>query len=273
MPAPLYPPVRLGRLEEYHAHTARSLVRGQVRAIVTDARVGKLLGVAALRARPALGLHQIDALLARGTGGLSRPRQPDDLALVQFSSGSTVEPKPVGLTHTNVLANAAKYSPHGSRVALSVHRAGAEAVVTVADQGAGIPQDMLAHIFDMFTQVDRTLDEAQGGLGIGLALVKRLVEMHGGAVSASSAGLGAGSTFTLRLPTVGDAEGLDHPIAPLEVAACDTRLRLLIVDDDVDTAESLAELLSLNGHETRVADSGGKSPPSPPPGKTPGSGT
>ncbi|MCY7315232.1 MAG: PAS domain-containing protein [Rubrivivax sp.] len=125
----------------------------------------------------------------------------------------------------NLLTNASKYSPHGSRVVLGVQRAGSDAVVTVADQGEGIPQHMLAQLFEMFTQVDRTLDRAQGGLGIGLALVKRLVELHGGAVTASSAGLGAGSTFTVRLPTLDDAQGLDSPMAPVEEPATPVSLR------------------------------------------------
>ncbi len=157
----------------------------------------------------------------------------------------------------NLLTNAIKYSSPGSSIALDVHRADGTAVVTVTDTGEGIPQNMLARIFEMFTQVDRTLDRAQGGLGIGLALVKRLVEMHGGTVSVASAGLGAGSTFTLRLPTLDEpAEYLDDPVAPPVMAAANTRLRVLVVDDNVDAAESLGDLLSLYGHETRVADSG-----------------
>ena len=171
------------------------------------------------------------------------------------------DPTRISQVVNNLLTNAAKYSPHGSRIALRVYRDSGEAVVTVADQGEGIPQNMLAHIFEMFTQVDRTLERAQGGLGIGLALVKRLVEMHGGVVSASSAGLGVGSTFTLRLPTIGNANSPDSPDSPVPplaeaASACDSRLRVLVVDDNVDAAESLAELLSLCGHETRVADSG-----------------
>ena len=158
----------------------------------------------------------------------------------------------------NLLTNAAKYSPRGSTIALTVLRAGNDVVVTVADQGEGIPQYMHAQVFEMFTQVDRTLDRAQGGLGIGLALVKRLVEMHGGTVVVESAGLGAGSTFTLRLPTLVDvdADGLASQAAPAAEPISNTRLRVLVVDDNVDAAETLAELLSLYGHETQVAGSG-----------------
>ena len=158
----------------------------------------------------------------------------------------------------NLLTNAAKYSPRGSTIALTVLRASNDVVVTVADQGEGIPQYMHAQVFEMFTQVDRTLDRAQGGLGIGLALVKRLVEMHGGTVVVESAGLGAGSTFTLRLPTLVDvdADGLASQAAPAAEPISNTRLRVLVVDDNVDAAETLAELLSLYGHETQVAGSG-----------------
>ena len=124
-----------------------------------------------------------------------------------------------------------------------MQRAGAEAVVTVADQGGGIPQDMLAHIFDMFTQVERTLDRAQGGLVIGLALVKRLVEMHGVAVSASSAGLGAGPDSRAQASAVA-------------ASATGTRLRVLVADDNAGAAESPAALSSTHGHEARVTDSG-----------------
>ena len=192
------------------------------------------------------------------------------------------DPTRISQVVNNLLTNAAKYSPQGNHISLGVQRAGTEAVVTVADQGEGIPPDMLAHVFDMFTQVDRTLDRAQGGLGIGLALVKRLVEMHGGAVSARSAGLGSGSTFTLRLPLLDSAPALVSAVQASAVAASvvdkdndkakdkeknsatgtgtgaatHTRLRVLVVDDDVDSAESLAEMMALDGHDTRVAHSG-----------------
>jgi PAS domain S-box-containing protein len=157
---------------------------------------------------------------------------------------------------SNLLANAAKYSPDGNKIRLNAHRRGDEAVITVADDGEGIPRNMHAHVFEMFTQVDRTLDRAQGGLGIGLALVKRLVEMHGGTVALESAGLGAGSTFTVRLPALAEGEGADCNVAPLDEAVTETKLRVLVVDDNVDAAETLAQLLTIFGHESRVADSG-----------------
>jgi signal transduction histidine kinase len=104
---------------------------------------------------------------------------------------------------TNLLTNAAKYTPAGGDIGLEVAVEGAEVVVRVRDTGVGIPADMLPRLFDLFAQMDHSLDRAQGGLGIGLALVKRLVEMHGGTVEANSEGPGAGSEFVVRLPLAG----------------------------------------------------------------------
>src|SRR5205814_8118583 len=101
---------------------------------------------------------------------------------------------------SNLLNNAAKYTPPGGRIALVARIEDRHVAIQVRDSGAGISPDMLPHVFDLFAQVDRTLANAQGGLGIGLWLVKKLVELHGGAIEASSAGLGRGSTFTVRLP-------------------------------------------------------------------------
>jgi PAS domain S-box-containing protein len=157
---------------------------------------------------------------------------------------------------TNLLDNALKYSPAGSKVGLSTHREGSEVLITVSDSGAGIHQDMLTRVFDMFAQVERTLDRAQGGLGIGLALVKRLTERHGGTVIAESSGLGTGSIFRVRLPILVKSEAADSNVAPQCVDVSEKRLRVLVVDDNHDAAESLAALISILGHETRVAESG-----------------
>jgi signal transduction histidine kinase/DNA-binding response OmpR family regulator len=155
---------------------------------------------------------------------------------------------------TNLLNNAAKYTDPGGRVALVLAREGGEAVVRVWDTGVGIPADMLSAVFDLFTQVDRSLDRSQGGLGVGLTLVKRLVEMHGGSVAAHSDGPGKGSEFVIRLPALAaEAPAAGANGRPPAAAG---RLRVLLVDDNVDGAESLAALLRLAGHEVWLAHDG-----------------
>jgi len=157
---------------------------------------------------------------------------------------------------SNLLNNAAKYTPGGGRIALAAWREGRQAVVAVTDSGIGIAADAIGSVFEMFTQVRSSLDRAQGGLGIGLSLVRRLVELHGGRVQAFSAGRGRGSTFTVRLPLRrGAADALPAGGAPAPEAAV-RRLRILVVDDNVDAAESLADLLDALGHETRMAHDG-----------------
>ena len=154
----------------------------------------------------------------------------------------------------NLLNNSSKYSDRGQKIELRVTRADGFVVVSVRDQGIGIPADLLPGVFEMFRQVDRSAARAQGGLGIGLYLVKRIVEMHGGVVEARSEGPGLGSEFIVRLPVV-DAE--DAAIVDdVAVAAPTTRRRVLIVDDNEDAAESLAAHLQIKGHETRLAFDG-----------------
>ncbi len=160
---------------------------------------------------------------------------------------------------TNLLANAAKYTPEGGIIDLSAAREGREVVIRITDTGLGIPPGMLADVFEMFTQVNRTLERSQGGLGIGLALVKRLVEFHGGTITAESQGLGRGSTFTVRIPlvdphlcTAEDPSSTRTSQVPLPVSG----RRVLVVDDNVDGAESLASMLQIAGHEIRTAHSG-----------------
>ncbi len=157
---------------------------------------------------------------------------------------------------SNLLNNSAKYTPAGGRIGLAVHREGAEVVIAVSDTGIGIPAASMPTVFEMFTQVGRNMDRAQGGLGIGLSLVLRLVELHGGSVSARSDGAGLGSTFTVRLPLMmEDGAQADVQTQQLDDASGDG-LRVLVVDDNVDAADTLAALLEMGGHATRVANDG-----------------
>ncbi|WP_439623146.1 PAS domain S-box protein [Gemmata sp.] len=156
----------------------------------------------------------------------------------------------------NLLTNAAKYTEKGGRIRLAVERHGGDAAVSVEDNGMGIPADMLPRVFEMFTQVDRSLERSQGGLGIGLNIVKRLVEMHGGGIAAESDGPGTGSRFVVRLPVAAAvaAGGPDRDGA--EEAGPAARRRILVVDDNVDGADSLATMLGAMGNETRTAHDG-----------------
>jgi len=156
----------------------------------------------------------------------------------------------------NLLGNAVKYSDKGGHIWLTVERQGSEAVVSVKDAGVGIPASMLPKVFDMFTQADRTLEKAQGGLGIGLAIVKRLVEMHGGSVEARSEGHGKGSEFVIRLPIALSPvrkRPVDSEAIPAGRTAC---RRILVVDDNVDAASSLSVMLDIMGHQVRTAHDG-----------------
>ena len=149
---------------------------------------------------------------------------------------------------SNVLANAAKYTDPDGQIGVRWYADGAMAVVEITDNGMGIPAELLPRIFDLFVQGDRALDRSQGGLGIGLSVVRRMVEMHGGQVAARSGGAGLGSTFSIRLPLIerpraGASEPQHIPVV---------RRRILIVDDNQDAADSLALLLQLDGHETQA---------------------
>ncbi|MFO1265767.1 MAG: ATP-binding protein [Rubrivivax sp.] len=174
---------------------------------------------------------------------------------------------------SNLLNNAARYTPNGGRIHIAAARessqgghrvdgggdgsgAGADqAVVRISDNGSGIPPHMLGRIFELFTQVDVSLERAQGGLGIGLTLVRRLVEMHGGSVEAKSDGLGKGSEFIVRLPLAASARAL-AAVARQGGTAAAPRWRILVADDNADSASSSAALLSLLGHDVRTASDG-----------------
>ncbi len=158
---------------------------------------------------------------------------------------------------SNLLNNSAKYTPRGGRIGLSAVLAGDEVTVTITDNGIGMSQDTLGTIFEMFTQApgDKT-SRAQSGLGVGLALARRLVELHGGTITASSPGPGRGSTFEVRLPARASSKHAAEPPAPAERAEADAAARphrILLVDDNIDFATSLAILLESLGHDVRVA--------------------
>jgi len=158
---------------------------------------------------------------------------------------------------SNLLNNAAKYTEPGGRIELTVTRAGAEAVVGVRDTGLGIAPEMLPKVFEMFTQVDASLHRAQGGMGVGLTIVRRLVEMHGGRIEARSEGPGKGSEFLVHLPIADVAP----PDSNSTIPEADDRepagaIRVLVVDDVRDSADSLSRLLTLDGHDVHTAYDG-----------------
>lgn len=169
-----------------------------------------------------------------------------------------LEADPVRLTQVigNLLDNAAKYTERGGRIELSVEQVEGDAVVTVRDTGIGIAAEMLPRIFDLFAQGDRSANLAQGGLGLGLTLVRRLVEMHGGSVKARSDGIGLGSQFIVRFPLLSDSARREPLPASLEERhACQSQ-RVLVVDDNPDSADSLKLLLQAVGYEVHAVYSG-----------------
>ena len=181
----------------------------------------------------------------------------------------TLPPEPVWLQAdpvrlaqvlNNLMNNACKYTEPGGQVWLAAERHGDEVVVRVRDTGLGIPSDRLGSIFDMFNQVDRSIERAQGGMGIGLTLVRRLVELHGGSVLATSDGPGRGSEFVVRLPLLKPISEFERHARPelrlLPPAQRQAARRALVVDDNVDSADSLATLLRVTGHEAITAHDG-----------------
>ena len=215
------------------------ITRGKVRLLRESIELGAVVAAAVETSRPLIEQrgHTLDIQL---------PPEPirlhgDALRLAQVIA--------------NLLNNSAKYSDEGSSILVTaqVHDGGLE--VCVRDHGMGIAADFLPHIFDTFAQSDRSLDRAHGGLGIGLTLVKSLVEMHGGTVVANSDGPGQGSEFVVRLPlSAPDASSAAPGVAP--TAAASVSCRILMADDNVDFAESVARLLRRRGHEVHLAHDG-----------------
>lgn len=175
---------------------------------------------------------------------------PDDVVCLE------ADPARLAQVLSNLLTNAAKYTPPGGRIRLSAAMDGPQLVVSVSDTGIGIPADMLPRVFEMFMQVDKALGRATDGLGIGLTLARRIVEMHGGTIEASSGGPGAGSEFTIRLPVLDRPTRSLDPDDDLDIRPLPQALRVLIVDDNRDAAEMLAALLGAWGQQTHLAFDG-----------------
>jgi signal transduction histidine kinase len=190
----------------------------------------------------------------------SRPlidQREHSLSLALPSRNVKVKADPVRLAQVfaNLLHNAAKYTPNGGSVGIHADVHEGKVTVSVRDTGSGIPPEMLESIFELFTQLPRSLARSDGGLGIGLTLVKRLTEMHEGSVSASSGGTGAGSEFTVTLPTVKSVKATAQevlPVTPMPLVGC----RVLIIDDNEDANESTGMLLESAGHRTAAAYDG-----------------
>ena len=169
----------------------------------------------------------------------------------------SIDADPVRITQVvqNILNNASKYTPEGGKIWLSVGIDGSDAFVSVRDTGIGIPVEQQEQIFSMFSQLEPALKRAQGGLGIGLALVRALVLLHSGTVEVMSAGAGQGSEFTVRLPISRSSE--EQTCEPRAPSVPKARSRnILIIDDNEDSAQTLGDLLELAGHQATVAHNG-----------------
>ncbi|HUR90219.1 MAG TPA: ATP-binding protein, partial [Ramlibacter sp.] len=219
--------------------------------------IDDLLEVARItRGKIALQIHPVDLVeVVRDAADVSRPlaEAAGQQLVLRFPAGSIrVAADKVRLVQVfaNLMNNASRYSPAGTQIEIEVMREGEGVTVVVRDQGIGIPKEMLGEVFELFVQVGDAARAAQGGLGIGLTLVRKLVELHGGTVEASSAGTHKGSVFTVRLPTSAAAEEAAAAVRPrLDMQAHS----VLIVDDNADAADSLALLISMYGAPVKVA--------------------
>ncbi|MDG3007357.1 PAS domain S-box protein [Paludisphaera mucosa] len=223
--------------------------RGKIRLQLSPTDVAAVVSAAVETSRPEIDAHRHRLTIAI----------PPAKTLVM------ADPIRMAQVLSNLLHNAAKYTDDGGTIRLSASVEGDRAVFRVRDDGIGIPAPMLDRVFDVFTQVDRTLDRSEGGLGLGLTLVRSLVEMHEGTVEARSEGLGLGSEFIVRLPIwmgqpaaepddAGDAADVAGPPAP--ATASTSPRRILVVDDNIGSAQSLAMILQYEGHEVQVAHDG-----------------
>jgi signal transduction histidine kinase/CheY-like chemotaxis protein len=260
--APIVTALQLMRLRDGADATVRerNVIERQVRHL--SRLVDDLLDLSRV-ARGKLELRRVPVEVSRVVASAIELASPileqrrDRVSLDIPTSGLLVDGDEARLVQvlSNLLGNAAKYSDEGASIRLSARRAGPDAVIAVSDDGIGIDPELLPRIFDSFVQGPRSLDRSQGGLGLGLTLVRSIVELHGGSVSARSAGVGRGSEFSVRLPLARrDSSAAQQQRA--EEARAQSRRRVLLVDDNVDAVAMLAELLVESGHEVLTAHDG-----------------
>jgi signal transduction histidine kinase len=254
--------LRLKELPEAHTARARDTIDRQVEHLVC--LIDDLLDVSRIT-RGMITLQReavpANAIIARAIE-ITRPAidaKRHELILELAEEPLTIEGDRTRLVQIvgNILHNATKFMPPGGRIVLGVARDADTVAITVKDDGIGIPADRIGRVFDLFTQVHTTGDGGQGGLGIGLALVRRLVEMHAGTVTARSDGPGHGTEMRVTLPLAVSAPVEETPAAvPLEPVPVQARRRILVADDNGDAADALALRLELAGHEVRTAQDG-----------------
>jgi PAS domain S-box-containing protein len=246
----------IGKLDEERVRRSSAIVSRQVRHMTS--LVDDLLDVSRVTrglvtlARAPVTVHTIVDEAVEQVLPLVRARK-QQLSVTVQDEGITVLGDKARLVQVmvNVLGNAAKYTPDGRRIDVHAGRCGGQLVLSVRDEGIGMEPELTARVFDLFAQAERSADRSLGGLGLGLALVKHLVELHGGSVSCSSPGLGKGSTFEIVLPVLEGQAPAGPQAAPGKLRG-QGALRLLVVDDNVDAAQTLGMLLEACGHEVLV---------------------
>ena len=259
--APIMTALQLMRLRgSNEAERERAVIERQVKhlaRLVDDLLdVSRITGGKVELARARLDIAEVVAKAIEMASPLIEQRQHTLSAVVP--PGLLVDGDPYRLAQivSNLLTNAAKYTPAGGRISITGAREGGDVVLRVTDNGFGIAPELLPRIFDLFVQGNQPLDRAQGGLGLGLAIVRRFVELHGGYAAVASEGAGRGSTFTVKLPAVEGVPAAPETTPILRAPATPNDKRVLVVDDNEDAAELLSEVLRALGYATQTAFDG-----------------